>query len=284
MSILLSNIQRFSLHDGPGIRTTVFLQGCSIRCPWCANPENIKKEISYYVDNKRCKRSDNSCTFNKNCSICSTKFFLDENSEKSCPIGAINHYGQIVSNEELYAYLMRDVSFYKGNGGVTFSGGEPLLQFGGLEPLLIKLKKDNVHLCVETSLFSSSVLVLMALKYIDLFYIDIKILDRNKCKLLLGGDIDLYHKNLQLIKNSGKPFIFRIPLVKDYTYTNDNLNDIKTLLRQCSPNKIELFSVHNLGKTKYKSLGLGYKDFEIVSKNEMEEIKLFLEDDNIEIK
>ena len=149
-NILLTNIQRFSLHDGPGIRTTVFLKGCSLRCPWCSNPENLNPNPEKYVNN-----------------------------------GLSGVYGREYNTDELYIEVVKDLAFYDGDwssleleempGGVTFSGGECLLQMDRLEPLLERLKAEKIHTAVETCLFAPAYQLSIAIKYIDLFYVDIKI-------------------------------------------------------------------------------------------------------------
>ena len=163
--IVLTNIQRFSLHDGPGIRTTVFLKGCNLKCPWCANPENMDFKL--------------------------IKYFNEETKEEG-------YFGNEIEISKLYNEIIKDKAYYKmNNGGVTFSGGEPLLQIKALEPLLIKLKNENINICIETALQVSTELVRIAAKYIDEFIVDIKILDNEKCKDILNGNLELYYKNLE---------------------------------------------------------------------------------------
>ena len=156
--ILITNIQRFSLHDGPGIRTSVFLKGCNIHCPWCSNPENLSCQIQAYLKN-----------------------------------GQKGIFGKYLTIKELYTEIMKDKVFYLGNlsrfnimrsndiellpGGVTFSGGECLIQIQSLEPLLRQLNTEHIHITIETSLFIPERNLNIAIKYIDFFYIDIKIMD-----------------------------------------------------------------------------------------------------------
>lgn len=240
--VLITNIQRFSLHDGPGIRTTVFFKGCSLHCPWCSNPENIKPYKEFY--------------------------------EKNLIKG---EYGKIYSNQELYNILIKDKLYYttkeksivkdKSNiidqckliyaelpGGITFSGGEALLHLNKVEMVLKKLKEENIHLAVETSLAVSRKDVLFSFNYIDLFYVDIKIFDKNKFKTLLGGNFDLYLNNLKELFDAKKNVIFRIPIIKGYTDDEKNVMNILHLLYKYKPLKVELIKGHNLGSSKYESL------------------------------
>ena len=132
MKVRITNIQRFCLSDGPGIRTTVFLKGCNLNCPWCANPENIEYEFNDYIK---------------------------DNGEKGI-------FGYDIELENLFEEIMKDKEYYKmNNGGVTFSGGEPLLQIKRLEPILKKLKENKINICFETALNIPKDLLLIAIKY-----------------------------------------------------------------------------------------------------------------------
>ena len=230
MSILLTNIQRFSLHDGPGIRTTVFLKGCSLRCPWCSNPENLNPHQEKYIKNR-----------------------------------IEGTYGKEYTVDELYAELVKDLVFYDGDwgssdlnkmpGGVTFSGGECMLQMDKLEPLLERLNDERIHTAVETCLFVPVNQLSIAINHIDLFYVDIKILDEVKCKEVLKGNFSLYYTNLQTLLSSGKPIVFRIPVIGSYTDSDDNRKKVCELIKEMYGNvlKIELIKEHNLGMSKYRS-------------------------------
>lgn len=225
--ILVTNIQRFSLHDGPGIRTTVFLKGCSLRCPWCSNPENLSHNVEEYIKD-----------------------------------GMKGRYGKWYSVKELYDEVMKDVVFYEIEGGVTFSGGETLLQARQLKPLWSLLKDEKnlmgqeVHMAVETCLFVPEEYLLMAIRYIDLFYVDIKILDKGKCREILHGDLSLYEKNIKTLMDSYKPVVLRIPVISGYTDKIDNRSLVADMVKDCinmgNILKIELIKEHNLGRTNMK--------------------------------
>ena len=230
-NILLTNIQRFSLHDGPGIRTTIFFKGCSLRCPWCSNPENLNPYPERYVNN-----------------------------------GLSGVYGREYNTDELYMQVVKDLAFYDGDwnslelermpGGVTFSGGECLLQMDRLEPLLKRLNTEKIHTVVETCLFAPAYQLFIAIKHIDLFYVDIKILDEKKSREYLRGDLSVYYTNLQTLLMSGKTIVFRIPVIGGYTDIDDNRRRVIELLKHVEGNilKVELIKEHNLGISKYQSL------------------------------
>ena len=228
MKVRVTNIQRFSLQDGPGIRTTVFLKGCSICCPWCANPENIKHEIQ-------------------------------------------NEFGYDLNLDELEKEILKDEKFYKLGGGVTFSGGEPLLQFDKLEPLLQKLKQQNINICIETALIIPTSLLEIALKYVDEFIVDIKILDEIEAKEVLNADINLYYKNIQKLFEQKHNLTFRIPVTKEYTLQEHNKTKILDLLEKYKPQQVEIFKLHRLAKSKYETLQKKMAEFQEVTDEEMED-------------
>lgn len=242
---LVTNIQRMSLHDGPGIRTTVFLKGCRLRCPWCCNPENIEPSRQHYEIK-----------------------------------GRKGVYGYFISCDELYTEVMKDKSYYESEtvpgevrsseytktsleempGGITYSGGEPLLQVQKLEPLMLRLASEGIHQTVETSLFANEKQVETALKYAELFYIDIKVLDTAMCSGLLGGDLEIYIRNLDRVfswrscRNQKKAIVFRIPVIKGYTDAASNMDRILELICKYRPVKTELIKGHIMGRDKYISI------------------------------
>ena len=284
MSVQLSSVQRFCVHDGPGIRTTVFLKGCGLHCPWCSNPESIYGGIEYFCRDDYCTKKNNHCEVNQQCAVLSNKSLREEDADK-CTVGAITCYGKMVEREELHSYLLRDRSYYADSGGVTFSGGEVFLQAPALQELMEALKRDGISICVETSLFAPETFVKTLLPYIDIFIIDIKILDRQVCKDVLGGNLDIYFSNLDLVfgNKRNRKIIGRVPLVKGYSDTSENLNRIVSLLRRYPFDLCEIFSVHNLGAAKYKTLHREYSDFETLSEDEMISVMGCLETSNIPI-
>lgn len=254
--VIVTNIQRFSLHDGPGIRTTVFFKGCSLRCPWCCNPENIEAFPQYYV----------------------------HNDKKAV-------YGTEYTTKELYAEIIKDKSFYTGKlskyiinnekyldelpGGVTFSGGEPLLQLPKISLILEKLKQEHIHMCIETSLYADPKNVKSAVDYIDLFYVDMKSMNREFCKNILHGNMDLYVDNFKTVLDSKKPVIIRIPVIGGYTNNEEHIDNIVSFLKSMKGNiiEIELLKGHDLGKNKYLSLGYRPPIYKAVNNEQLEIFK-----------
>lgn len=242
--VIITNIQRMCMNDGPGIRTTVFFKGCNLRCPWCANPENISFEKEHYC--------------------------------KAAHLEGI--YGTSYEGERLYKELIKDEEFWRSTGGgITFSGGEPLLHLHKVQSMLKRLKERDIHLSVETALHVPSEYLIQIMGWTDYFIVDIKILDRQNCKLVLHGNIDAYSENLGILKSNGKRMLFRIPCNMEYTATPENLERICGLLYEFPDIPVEIFGIHGMGKMKYESLGKTYREFSQVSEIQLEEIKRKLE-------
>lgn len=249
--IRISNIQRFSLHDGPGIRTTVFLKGCNLRCPWCANPENLDYEFTPYKN--------------------------EDTREKG-------YFGKDIDVDELFKEIIKDKPYYQlNNGGVTFSGGEPLLQAKQLEPLLKKLKENDINICIETALQVPKQLIEIVENYVDEFIVDIKILNKEKCKEILNGDIEAYMNNIKILALKNKIKTFRIPLVKEYTMKKDNIEQILKLLKKYQNIKVEIFKIHNLAESKYKSIGKEMPHFSAIDDISVQEIYKQIKEMNIDV-
>lgn len=232
--LIITKIQKMCFHDGPGIRTTIFFKGCNLRCPWCANPECISCELQeYLLDNRK------------------------------------GVYGKTYTNEELFEELIIDMNFWGSDGGVTLSGGEPLLQIEKMIPTLIDLKKLKISIAVETALFVPAQLWENSIEFIDLFIIDVKILDPILCKDIIGGDVECYKKNIDLLKEKRKKILFRVPLIEKYTLQPLNFSLINKFLKENNMYDVEIFSVHELGRKKYESLNLLFQNYSVIPDNRL---------------
>lgn len=280
--ILVTNIQEFSLSDGPGIRTTVFFKGCAIHCPWCANPENIKSRIEWSFDEKKCIGSDDICTLDSRCNQVVAKQRagkdLETNEEFICYADALTEVGTYYTQEELLEVILKDSGFWHGTGGVTFSGGEPFLQLQLCEDLLKRLKVKGIEVIVETSLFALKPAIEKTLTYIDLLYIDFKILNDDKCKKILGGDIDQFIDNFSLIQCNRKKYIARMPIVDGLTNNIENIERFIYLINRYKPQKVEIFSVHNLGAEKYRKMGEKYYSFPKTDIESLRKLQEYIEE------
>lgn len=251
MNLRLTSIQRFSVFDGPGIRTTLFAKGCSIRCPWCSNPENLDYEIQNY-------RTDG---------------------------GIVKQFGKDFSVQEVFDICMKDKEFYGEQGGVTASGGEAMLQFEALSELFALLKEQSINCGIETSLYIPKKSLIKMVELLDFAYVDMKIMNLFGAKEKLKADYELYLENLDfLFKNFDRSkVIIRIPVVTGYTDSKENIKTCKELLSKYTPGSCELFSVHNLGAVKYRILGWEYKAFTQVSQEILEYYCEYLSDIGIKV-
>lgn len=270
MSVVITNIQRTSFHDGKGIRTTVFFKGCNLHCPWCANPETISSSIEFYFNAKRCIAENKKCVCNNNCPILSKETKLGNGW---CPVGGIESFGTEYDEDSLYKELIKDKIYYNTHGGITFSGGEPFNQLYKIKNSLQKLKQDSINVTVETSLYVSKSFLKCVLPYIDCFYIDIKSLEADVVKKILGGNLDNYISNIETVFSEKKTVIFRMPLVPNITITKKNYSLLEEFLDKYHPEAMEYFSLHQLAKKKYELLGKEFKFFETADDDSKEAIK-----------
>lgn len=245
MKLRLTSIQRFCVHDGPGIRTTLFTKGCGIRCPWCANPENIDHEIERYHTETGIKK----------------------------------HYGDDYSIEQVFEICLRDKAFYGAEGGITASGGEPLLQAKPLARLFYRLKREQINCCLETSLYAPTENLGALLDHLDHLYVDMKILDEKRADDILRAPLWLYEKNLRYVfsRFPREKICIRIPLADKMTLTKENVVRIGEHLKELQPVRCEIFGVHDLGSAKYATLGQAYDGSRKITKKELLEVKEYLQ-------
>ncbi|MBC7318549.1 glycyl-radical enzyme activating protein [Candidatus Bipolaricaulota bacterium] len=282
--LLVTKIQRFSIHDGPGIRTTVFLKGCNLKCPWCCNPENIKPQMEIYFKKGDCIECF-ECV--KRCNFLEKPediFRFPEHFEcvEPCPTGALGIYGEKITTKKLLEILTKDIDYYNNtNGGVTFSGGEPLLQSKAVKKVIKKLKP--IHIAIETSLFAPEENLKDLLKDTDLFIVDVKILNHKIAQKTLQGNLKTFYKNFQTIKKEKIDTIIRFPAVKPYTFNKENIKKLINFLQENNIHHIQILEIHKLGLEKYKSLNLKMKNFKKPAKNEIKTLKSKLNERSIKM-
>ena len=266
---LIFNIQKMSIQDGPGIRTTVFFKGCPLRCLWCANPEsqNRKKEIAFF--HGKCVQCG-YCT-----QICPVQAITGSNQmfsihreqciqclqcAKECCTNAKKIIGQEYSSKELLIEIFKDKEFYvKSGGGVTFSGGEPFLQYDFLLECLKECKKEGLHIAIETTGFSDIEKILSASRYIDLIFYDLKHMDTQKHKKFTGVSNDTILHNFRTLTQYHKNVIARIPLIPSFNDSETNIRKTAAFAANCGAYRLEILPYHKLGIIKYQQLGREYQ-------------------------
>ena len=270
MTGIVFNIQRFSVHDGPGIRTTVFLKGCPLHCPWCHNPESISTEREIALRADRCIRCGDCMT------VCKNNAVYHENGSYAihrelckkcgacvevCVSDARAVIGNEMTTEEVMKEIKKDVPFYhQSGGGVTFSGGEPLLQHAFLLTLLQACQQEGIHTTVDTTGCTSAPVLKSIVEYVDLFLYDLKIVNDEKHRILTGVSNQLILGNLQLLAELKKNVIVRMPLLPGL---NDDEEDVRSLgdfvCSLTTISEINILPYHRSGVEKYQRIGSEYK-------------------------
>ena len=293
MRSLIFDIQRFSIHDGPGIRTTIFFKGCNLVCPWCQNPESIshKPELAYYPANcvgtmdcvSLCQKQ--ALSYQESLSINRAACYTCHTCTVSCLTEGVKVIGKEYDVEPVMREILRDKSYYDtSGGGVTFSGGEPTLHTDFIHELLIHCKKHQIHTNIETNGYFSWEKFQQILPMLDMIYFDLKIINTALHKQYLSAGNEKILQNIEHLVSAKAPVSFRLPLIPHYTATQDNLSDVLALLKKHKISKIHLLPYHNMGESKAEKINsslpkLGFKSF---TPAEVQSFKTFFEDQNIE--
>ncbi|WP_288522639.1 glycyl-radical enzyme activating protein [uncultured Holdemanella sp.] len=258
--IRVSNIEKFATHDGPGIRTTVFLKGCPLHCPWCANPETWNMEPVLMHDERKCVEC-------KTCMhVCSQhaisfpfkwdmeKCIYCKKCEDACLQDAISFAGKDMEIDDVLKEILKDKDYFdQSNGGVTISGGEPFMQFDAFLELIKQCKEKGLHVAVETTGNYSLDKLKQALPYIDLFLMDLKHLDAQKLKDVTGGNLNLILNNFTyLAKNCPKKVIVRMPVIQ--RFNDDICEDVIKFCANLKLSEVNLLPFHTMGKSKWNQL------------------------------
>ena len=266
MKATIFNIQKFCLHDGPGIRTTVFFKGCNLRCKWCANPESQSRDVQITWDSRKCTgcgKCAESCPQGTGKPKADDRCITCGACVSVCPNGAIGTEGRTVTAEEVLTEVMKDKAFYDhSGGGVTFSGGEVLLQWDFAAQLAKRMKEQGIHVAVETAGAVAQTVFSAMLETVDYVLMDLKHYDRTAHLAGTGMDNSRILNNLQLLRNSGVPFLIRIPVIPGFNDREEDAEGFAKLLQQLGILQVELLPFHQLGQHKYSLLNMdyGYED------------------------
>lgn len=272
---LIFDIKRYSINDGPGIRVTVFFKGCNLNCAWCHNPESISHKIQKLYSFNRCIGCStcveicehDACYLTQNgiatdrdiCVVCGR-------CAEVCPTTATEISGRWETSDSILKAILKETVFMDSSeGGVTFSGGEPLLQHRFLFELLDKCGKKEIHRAVDTAGLIKTELILEAAQKTDLFLYDLKMIDTEEHKKWTGVPNELILYNLKKLSETGAEINIRIPLVSGINDSYKNIEESAQLIKSLSgpKKKVNLLPYHNIAQQKYKKLDLDFNQSDL---------------------
>lgn len=266
----LFNIQRFSLHDGPGVRTTVFFKGCNARCAWCHNPESFttRPQLSVVIEKcVSCGRCGQACphgvhSFSEEaghmiawdrCTRCGECLL-------ACPLSLLSIVGRAYTVDEVMEPLLRDRPYYEGTGGgVTFSGGEATVQHAFLLALMERCGQEGLHTCLETNGLIDPARLEALARHTDLFLFDFKLSDDALHRQYVGTPNGQVYASLDLLDRLGKAVVLRCPIIPGINDTQAHFAQIHTLMERLScVEAVEIMPYHTTGASKWANIGLTY--------------------------
>ncbi len=297
---LIFDIQSYSVHDGPGCRTSVFFAGCPLQCRWCANPESWLKK-------KHIMFADRMCKWDKGCSACRSicphgSIQFDAFGKPSidwatcmkcetydcveiCPNNAFKQCVKDYSVDELIGILRRDFSNWGPEGGVTFTGGEPLMHHEFLVEVLKRCRQLQIHTAIETSAFTTEEKFLDVMNYMHFAFIDIKNMDAEKHKEKTGVSNERILSNIRALRKSGWKgrLVLRQPTIAGYNDSFENARKIIEFMNDTGFYEINLLKFHRLGTTKWNQLGKAYdySDHGDMSEEKLTRLQRLYLDNNI---
>jgi len=279
----ITDIRKFSTHDGPGIRTTVFFKGCPLRCKWCSNPETLKVYPELYFIEKRCNK------FGACIKTCPQKAIYQDDKKTIidrslcnrcmqcidvCPNGALQQIGREISVDEVMAECEKDIPFYGEDGGITLCGGEPLYQPEFAIAILQACKEKKLSTVLDTSGFGTPAVVEAILPLTDLVLLDIKHMDSQKHLEATGVPNNVILHNATLMANKVRIRV-SLPLIPGFNNSKDNLEKTAAFSKSIGAESVDINPIHALGAHKYQYLGLQspYVGFKKVTQKDIEKAK-----------
>lgn len=262
---IIFDIQRYSLHDGPGLRTNVFLKGCPLRCGWCANPEsqNPQPELALFAHNCiTCGQFIEACPHGWG-SYTQTGWTAELRQKYServeiCPTEAMREIGQRRTAGEIMAQVQRDAPFYEDGGGMTITGGEPTMQPCLVEALLRLAKAEYISTAIETCGHTTWAVWERLLPYLDTILFDLKHMDSAIHRTFTGVDNELILANVRRMAEISAPVTIRVPLIPGFNADPASLSAIAEFVRGLGLKRLDVLPYHTLGRAKYEALGQDY--------------------------
>lgn len=266
-------IQRLCVNDGPGVRTVIFLKGCSLRCPWCCNPEAIHYNDDLFYDREKClyPQQNRIC---RNCTL-----HGGELPKERCPLGAYERTYNDYTADELLYLILRDKTLFEHGGGVTFSGGEPLVYSQWILPILQELRKQKIHIAYESTLFSCRADYNAVCSLVDYWMVDLKFQYGYIQNQDYAIGISDFYENLKDLQQRKVEVKYRMVVMDGIL---DKMTDIINQLLSRNIRRIELLPCHSLADTKYRQLGIKVPKFSMPSNEQMKQMSELLRKNHIE--
>ena len=272
---LIFNIQGFTVHDGPGIRTEIFMKGCPLHCDWCSNPEGLVNHIQPGVDGDKCIGLKECGLCVKGCPTTSLLVSQDDRvvainrdtcihcckCASVCPSMAIKQWGKYYTVEAVMKEIRKDKPFFKDDGGITISGGECLLQHAFVRELCKACKAEGINTCVETTFYTTKEVIDDIFPYVDLFICDIKNMDDEKHRRRCKASNGIILQNIKYVVDKGAKLVIRTPIVPGFNNNDKDITDIGDFIVNELGNKVlqyQLLPFRQMGTEKYNSLNMPY--------------------------